>query len=54
MQRIVLNDYVNATVTTLLICLVVAMLAFGLVAVWHAYADPRITTREVALTAGAE
>jgi len=54
MQRIVFNDYVNATVTTLLISLVVAMLAYGLVAVWRAYVDPRITAREVALTVGAE
>jgi carbon starvation protein len=54
MQRIVFNDYVNATVTTLLVSLVVAMLAYGLVAVWRAYADPRITAREVALTVGAE
>ena len=36
MQRIVFNDYVNATVTTLLVSLVVAMLAYGLVAVWRA------------------
>ena len=54
MQRIVFNDYVNATVTTLLISLVVAMLAYGLVAVWRAYVDPGITAREVALTVGAE
>ena len=54
MQRIVFNDYVNATVTTLLVSLVVAMLAYGFVAVWRAYADPRITAREVALTVGAE
>ena len=41
-------------VTTLLVSLVVAMLAYGFVAVWRAYADPRITAREIALTVGAE
>lgn len=54
MQRIVLNDYVNATLTCLLVGLVVAMLSYGLVAVWRAYADPRVTAREGGLLAGAE
>jgi carbon starvation protein len=54
MQRIVFNDYVNATLTCLLVALVAAMLSFGLVAVWRAYVDPRITAREVGLLAGAE
>ena len=46
MQRIVFNDSVNATMTTLLIALVVAMIGFALSAIWRALADPNVTARE--------
>jgi carbon starvation protein len=46
MSRIVFNDYVNATLTALLIALVVAMAGFALAAIFKALADPNITARE--------
>lgn len=56
MSRIVFNDYVNATVATLLIALVLTMLGFALAAIIKAYGTPHITAQEtVALrTAAAE
>lgn len=56
MSRIVFNDYVNATVATLLIALVLTMLGFALAAIIKAYGTPHNTAQEtVALrTAAAE
>lgn len=51
MQRIVFNDYVNATMAGLLITLVLTMAAFALAAIWRALANPNITARETAIVA---
>ncbi len=49
MNRIVFNDYVNATMASLLMALVVAMLVFGIRAIFEARANPHITARETVL-----
>ena len=54
MQRIVFNDYVDATLAGIFVALVLSMLAFGLRAIWNAYADPRVTASEVGLPSAAE
>lgn len=46
MQRIVFNDYVNATMAALFVALVVAMIGFGIAAILRAYGNPNITARE--------
>lgn len=51
MNRIISNDYVNATMATLLIALVLTMAGFALVAMWRALADPNISARETAVVA---
>jgi carbon starvation protein len=51
MSRIVFNDYVNATLSGLLIALVVAMAGFALAAIMKALADPNITARETGMVA---
>jgi carbon starvation protein len=54
MQRIVFNDYVDATLAALFVLVVVAMLYYGLVSIWRALADPHITAREVELATATE
>jgi carbon starvation protein len=49
MGRIVFNDYVNATMTGLLIALVVAMAGFALAAILKALADPNISACETSV-----
>ena len=51
MNRIVFNDYVNATMASLLMALVIAMIVFGIRAIFEARANPNITARETALQA---
>lgn len=51
MQRIVFNDYVNATLTGLLIALIIAMAGFGIAAIMKALADPNVSARESAMVA---
>ncbi|MBS0270019.1 MAG: carbon starvation protein A [Proteobacteria bacterium] len=51
MHRIVFNDYLNATLTGLLIALVVAMAGFGAASVMKALANPDISAREAAVVA---
>jgi carbon starvation protein len=47
MQRVVTNCYINAGMTLIFLVLVVAMLVFGVVSIYKAYSDPRVTTKEV-------
>jgi carbon starvation protein len=54
MQRIVFNDYVDATLAALFVLVVVAMLYYGLVSIWRALAVPHITAREVELATATE
>jgi carbon starvation protein len=51
MSRIVFNDYVNATLTALLIALVIAMFGFAVSAISKALANPNISARESAIVA---
>ena len=51
MQRIVVNDTVNATLTLLFMSLVVAMIGFGLRAAWRAHRAPLPTAQETAAVA---
>jgi carbon starvation protein len=51
MSRIVFNDYVNATLTALLIALVVAMIGFAIAAISKALADPNVSARETGIVA---
>ena len=51
MNRIVFNDYVNATMASLLMALVVAMILFGIRAILAARANPHVTARETVLQA---
>jgi carbon starvation protein len=51
MSRIVFNDYVNATLSALLIALVVAMAGFAVAAIMKALADPNISACETAIVA---
>ena len=51
MNRIVFNDYVNATMASLLMALVIAMIVFGIRAIFEARANPNITARETVLQA---
>ncbi len=51
MSRILFNDYVDATMSALLIALVVIMIGFGLRSIWEALGNPGITARESALQA---
>jgi carbon starvation protein len=51
MSRIVFNDYVNATLTALLIALVVAMAGFALATIFKALANPNVSARETSIVA---
>ena len=55
MQRIVFNDYVDATLCALFIAVVVAMIGFGLRTIFQAYRNPKVTAQEspIELRAGA-
>ncbi|MBK8173744.1 MAG: carbon starvation protein A [Rhodospirillales bacterium] len=46
MQRIVFNDYVNASLCAVFVAIVMAMAIFGVTAAWRAYANPNPTARE--------
>ncbi|PWC41422.1 carbon starvation CstA family protein [Azospirillum sp. TSO22-1] len=48
MQRVIVNDYVDATLCGLFILVVVAMIAYGVVWIRRALADPNVTAHEVA------
>ena len=51
MSRILFNDYVNATMSSLLMALVVIMIGFGLRSIWEALGNPGVTAREATLQA---
>ncbi len=54
MQRIVFNDTLDATLAAAFVALVLAMLGFGLAAIWRAYESDTITARETAALPAAE
>jgi carbon starvation protein len=47
MQRVVVNDYVNATLAALFIAVVLAMAVYGVIGIWRALSTQRVTTVEV-------
>jgi carbon starvation protein len=47
MQRIIFNDYVDATMSALFVAVVVAVLVFGLIAIYNALNNPRVTAIEI-------
>ncbi len=49
MHRVIVNDYVNATLTGLLGALVIIMACFGTAAILKALAEPNISARETAI-----
>ncbi len=51
MSRIVFNNYVDAVMAGIFMALVVTMLAFGLMAIRAALANPKITARETLVAA---
>jgi carbon starvation protein len=51
MSRIVFNDYLNATMSGLLIILVVVMAGFALATIMKALADPSVSAQEAAIVA---
>ncbi|MFA7307529.1 MAG: carbon starvation CstA family protein [Hyphomicrobium sp.] len=51
MNRIVFNDYINATLTALLIALVIAMIGFALAAISRALANPNVSAQEAGFVA---
>ncbi len=53
MQRIVFNDYVNASLCALFVGVVVCMVGFGIRAAWRGYISPSITAKEAPATRGA-
>ena len=46
MQRVIVNDYVDAGLTTIFILVVLAMIVAGVVTIRKAMANPNKTTRE--------
>ncbi len=47
MQRVIVNDYVDATLAALFIAVVLAMAVYGVIGIWRALSTQRITTVEV-------
>jgi carbon starvation protein len=47
MQRVIINDYVDATLAALFVAVVLAMAVYGIIAVRRALGTPRVTTVEV-------
>jgi len=47
MQRVIVNDYVDATLAALFIAVVVAMAVYGVIGIRRALGTQRVTTVEV-------
>jgi carbon starvation protein len=47
MQRVIVNDYVDATLAALFIAVVLAMAIYGVIGIWRALGTQRVTTIEV-------
>ncbi|HKM88042.1 MAG TPA: carbon starvation CstA family protein [Xanthobacteraceae bacterium] len=52
MQRVIFNDYVDATLAALFVAVVLAMTVYGLIAIGRALSNPKVTTVEVGLVPG--
>jgi carbon starvation protein len=51
MQRIIFNDYVDATMSALFVAVVVAVLVYGLIAIHNALNNPKVTAIEIGAAA---
>jgi len=51
MQRVIFNDYVDATLCALFVAVVLAMMVYGAIAIRRALADPQISAIEIGLPA---
>jgi len=47
MQRVIVNDYVDATLAALFIAVVAAMAVYGVIGIWRALRTQRVTTVEI-------
>jgi carbon starvation protein len=47
MQRIIFNDYVDATLAILFVAVVVAVVAYGLISIRKAFGNPNATAIEI-------
>jgi len=52
-QRIILNDYVNATLALLFVAVVVAIVWYGLISIRKAFSNPNVTAIEIGAAAPA-
>ena len=51
MHRVIVNDYVDATLSALFVAVVLAMIVYGVIAIRRALGDPKITAMEIVLPA---
>ena len=51
MHRVIVNDYVDATLSALFVMVVLAMIVYGVIAIRRALGDPKITAMEIGLPA---
>jgi carbon starvation protein CstA len=51
MHRVIVNDYVDATLSALFVAVVLAMIVYGVIAIRRALGDPKITAIEIVLPA---
>jgi len=51
MYRVIVNDYVDATMTALFVAVVLAMMVYGVIAIRRAWGDPKSTAIEIGLPA---
>ena len=51
MHRVIVNDYVDATLTALFVTVVLATMVYGVMAIHRALGDPKITAIEIGLPA---
>ena len=52
MHRVIVNDYVDATLCALFVIVVLAMIVYGVIAIRRALGDPKITAIEIGLPVG--
>jgi len=53
MQRIIFNDYVDATLAILFVAVVAAVVVYGLISIRKAFANPNVTAIEIGAAAPA-
>jgi carbon starvation protein len=47
MQRVIINDYVDATLAAVFVAVVVAMAVYGVISIWRSLGTPGVTTVEI-------